>query len=42
MKQANSYKVSIVKAYNYLCITNGIEWEKPKYKADNKIFGELK
>ena len=37
MKVADSYKANIAKAYNYLCITNGIEWTKPKYKAKEKI-----
>jgi len=37
MKQANSYKTAVAKAYNYLCATNGLEWEKPKYRTDDKI-----
>ena len=37
MKQVNSYKQCIVKAYNYFAITNGIQWIKPKYKYQRKI-----
>ena len=37
MPHANSYKLNMVKAYNYVCITNGFKWEKPKYKAEKKI-----
>ena len=37
MKQANSYKQCIVKAYNYLTGVNGIQWIKPKYKYQRKI-----
>lgn len=37
MKQANSYKQCIVKAYNYFAIANGIQWIKPTYKYERKI-----
>lgn len=36
-KYANSYKVCLVKAYNYYALTNGLEWVKPKYKAERKL-----
>jgi integrase len=37
MKQANSYKIAIIKAYNYLCVANNLEWIKPKYRTEDKI-----
>jgi integrase len=37
MKQANSYKQCIVKAYNYLAGANKIQWIKPKYRYQRKI-----
>ena len=37
MPHANSYKLCMTKAYNYLCIVNGFKWQKPKYKAEEKI-----
>jgi len=37
-KCAESYKVNLVKAYNYYAITNGIRWIKPKYRPINRSF----
>jgi integrase len=37
MKQANSYKQAMVKAYNYYAITQGIQWIRPIYKYERKI-----
>jgi len=37
MKQADSYKQAMVKAYNYYATTNGINWIRPKYKPQRKI-----
>jgi len=37
MKVADSYKANIVKAYNYLCMLNQIEWTKPRYKPKIKV-----
>jgi len=37
MKVADSYKANIVKAYNYLCMLNQIEWKKPRYKPKVKV-----
>jgi integrase len=33
----NSYKIGLVKAYNYYAVVNGIQWIKPKYKSERKI-----
>jgi len=34
---SESYKVSLVKAYNYYATINGIRWVKPKYRAERKM-----
>jgi integrase len=37
MKQNDSYKQTMVKAYNYFATTNNIQWIRPKYKWNRKI-----
>ena len=37
MPNADSYKLNMVKAYDYLCMLNELKWKKPKYKAKQKI-----
>jgi len=37
MTQKNSYKRNVTNAYNYVVILNGMEWQKPRYKAERKI-----
>ena len=32
----NSTKEELVKAYNYLCLANGITWTRPRYKITEK------
>ena len=32
-----SYKASLVRAYNYYAVANGIQWIKPKYKPERKM-----
>ena len=33
----NSFKVQLVKAYNYYAVLNGIDWVKPKYHSERKL-----
>jgi integrase len=33
----NSFKINLVKAYNYYAVTNGIEWIKPRYRAERRL-----
>lgn len=37
LPNANSYKQQLINAYNYVCVTNGMKWEKPKYRVTEKI-----
>ena len=34
---ANSFKMNLVKAYNYYAVVNGIKWIKPNYKHERKL-----
>jgi integrase len=36
-KCSNSFKIQMVKAYNYYVVLNGIEWIKPHYRCERKI-----
>jgi integrase len=33
----NSYNHSLVKCYNYYVTTQGLEWDKPKFRSERKI-----
>jgi len=37
LPNANSYKRQLINAYNYVCVTNGFKWEKPRYRVKEKI-----
>jgi len=37
-KCSESYKVNLVKSYNYYAQCNGLEWTKPKYNLTNRSF----
>jgi integrase len=34
---ANSFKMNLVKAYNYYAVVNGIQWIKPNYRHERKL-----
>ena len=36
-KCTNSFKIQMVKAYNYYAAFNGIQWIKPKYRYERKL-----
>jgi integrase len=36
-KCSNSFKIQMVKAYNYYAVLNGIQWIKPKYRYERKL-----
>jgi len=36
-KCSNSFKIQMVKTYNYYAVLNGIQWIKPKYRYERKL-----